>query len=208
MSANYNVYIVPLAEIIALPDGLEKTARLVAWLQGLYEDRSSVPVLVGGAAVELMTGGAYTTGDLDFVGSVPPEVGKRLVAAGFERKGRHWIHSEGQIFLEFPSARLEPDEEKTDLKVAGLRIDVVAPEALVVDRLAAWKFWNSAVDGVNAFLLLRAVGNELDEKMLERLATRREVTRALARARAFASRFQSSDPKPEELTRWAEKSEV
>jgi hypothetical protein len=54
----------PLGKILALSDGFEKTARLAAWVQSLFEPGQE-PVLVGGAAVELLTRGAYTTGNLD-----------------------------------------------------------------------------------------------------------------------------------------------
>ena len=57
-----------------MADGPAKTARLAAWVQGLYEGLGSAPILVGGAVVELITGGAYTTGDLDFAGTVPKEI--------------------------------------------------------------------------------------------------------------------------------------
>ena len=52
-----------ISQILDLTDSPGKTAALVEWVQGLYEDDATIPVLVGGAAVELLTGGAYTTGD-------------------------------------------------------------------------------------------------------------------------------------------------
>ena len=192
-----------LPEILGRADGPEKTAALVAWVQALYEGESSVPVLVGGAAVELLTAGAYTTGDLDFVGQVPEPVAKRLRQAGFEARGRHWIHPRGEVFLEFPSAELDPLEESVDLEVAGQRLVVLAPEAVLVDRLAAWEHWDSSTDGVNAFLVLRAVGDELDWRRLESLAQRREVVGALDRLREFARRLADSDPSQEPLEQWA-----
>ena len=99
-----------LASVLSLPDGPAKTVALVAWVQGLFE-RDRTPVLVGGAAVELYTGGAYTTGDLDFAGTVPTAAARTLAAAGFVRHGRHWIHEAGQVYLEFPSAALAAGEQ-------------------------------------------------------------------------------------------------
>ena len=192
-------------EILSQPDGPDKTAALVAWVQGLYEDESSVPVLVGGAAVELLTGGACTTGDLGFVGRVPETVAGRLRAAGFETQGRHWIHPRGQLFIEFPGSELDPLEESVDLEIAGWRLLVLAPEAVLVDRLAAWEHWHSSTDGVNAFLVLRAVGDKLDWQQLESLARRREVGRALDRLCDFATRLGDSEPSLAELEQWARK---
>jgi len=61
-------------EAASLPEGPQRTAAIAVWIQSLFSEEKQVPVLVGGAAVEILTGGAYTTGDLDFVGSVPPSV--------------------------------------------------------------------------------------------------------------------------------------
>lgn len=196
-----------LTEVLSLPDGPGKTAALVAWVQGLYGAGEEQPVLVGGAVVELLTGGAYTTGDLDFAGSVPRAVARKLAAAGFDQRGRHWVHARGQIFLEFPSDHVEPDEGSIDLELAGHTLRVLAPEAVVVDRLAAWEFWNSSTDGVNAYLVLRAVGARLDLAKLRRLVKRREVAKAWKSLRVFARRFESRDPTPEELAAWADRAD-
>lgn len=77
-----------LQTILSLPEGPGRTAAVAAWLQGLYDADIEKPILVGGAAVELYTGGAYTTGDLDFVGSVSPTVALGLKSAGFSQRGR------------------------------------------------------------------------------------------------------------------------
>jgi len=187
-----------------LDEGPERTAALVAWLQSLYEDEASIPVLVGGAAVELLTGGAYTTGDLDFIGEVPDEVARRLSDAGFERKGRHWIHREGQVFIEFPGDKLDSGEEAITLEAGGWKLRVLAPEAVLADRLAAWQFWSSTTDGVNALLILRATGDRMDLELLELLVRARDVSRAWARLEDFSRRFSTSEPTSEEIARWAE----
>ena len=55
MSASYNVWIVTgLLARLRLPEGPRRTAALAAWFQSLYPDGRR-PVLVGGAAVELLT---------------------------------------------------------------------------------------------------------------------------------------------------------
>ncbi len=190
-----------LTDILALPEGVRRTAVLVAWVQGIYGVDDPKPILVGGAAVELYTGGAYTTGDLDFVGSVPATVAKALAEAGFERRGRHWIHDPGQIFLEFPASGLDWGEEAITLEVEGERIVVVEPEALVADRLAAWQVWESPQDGVNAWLIAR--GRSLDFQRIEALAGARGVSAAAARLAEILERWRGRDPTEEELEQWA-----
>jgi len=190
-----------LARILSLPEGTRRTAALVAWVQGVYETEEEKPILVGGAAVELYTGGAYTTGDLDFVGSVPPRVAKALKKAGFEQRGRHWIHDVGQVFIEFPASGLEGGEESIVLETEGERILVVEPEALVADCLAAWQVWQSPEDGVNAWLITR--GRRLDLHRVDVLAGAKGVSLAARRLAEVVERWQERDPTEEELVSWA-----
>ena len=96
-------------DALSFPEGPERTAAIAAWVQGLFLGDEQVPVPVGGAAVEILTGGAYTTGDLDFVGFVPATVRREFEMNGFKKTGRHWIHERAQIFLEFPGDALDPE---------------------------------------------------------------------------------------------------
>lgn len=188
--------------ILALPDGPARTARLAAWVQGLFP-AGSEPVLVGGAAVELLTGGAYATGDLDFVGLVPSSVARALADAGFERHGRHWVHEGGQVYLAFPSSALHPEETTVRLQVAGVDLLVISPEDLVAERLGAWKHWRSAVDGVNAWLLLRALGRTLDRERLRRRCEQVEAPDALDALLGWSDRLGGREPAAEEVEAWA-----
>ena len=188
-------------EILSLPEGTRRTAALVAWLQGIYATDDEKPVLVGGAAVELYTGGAYTTGDLDFVGTVPQPVAERMKEVGFRKRGRHWLHEGGKIFIEFPSSGLDGGEEPIVLEVEGERLLVVEPEALVADRLAAWQVWQSPEDGVNAWLVTR--GRRLDLHRVGALAEAKGVSSAANRLVDVIERWQERDPTEEELVAWA-----
>ncbi len=192
-----------LSEILRQPDGSDKTAALVGWIQDLFSEEE-IPVLVGGAVVELLTGGAYTTGDLDFAGRVTPAAAAKLEGAGFEKRGRHWVHAEGELFVEFPASSLESDEEGIWLVIAGRRLRVLAPEAVIVDRLAAWQHWNSSTDAVNAFLVYQATHQQLDRPRLLRLVTARQVKESWTRLEAFVEGLGGVDPGTEELERWAE----
>ena len=193
-----------LADILGLPDGVPRTARLVAWVQGLFES-DEPPVLVGGAAVELFTGGAYTTGDLDLVGEVPAAVASALEGAGFVRRGRHWIHEEGQVFLEFPSDTLADGETAVRFQVGGCEIVVIAPEDLLAERLGAWQHWKSTVDGANAWLLLVALGDDLDTQRLHARCGALEAEAALEALERFRRRWDAAEPSEEEVVEWAQR---
>lgn len=194
---------VPLDEILALPEGLEKTVALVAWFQGIYPPGAGVPVLVGGAAAEILSGGAYTTGDLDFVGEIPPEVAGRLEEAGFSRQGRYWLHEKGQVFVELPASGLGPGERAVSLQVCDRTLLMLSPEDVLVDRLAAWQFWSSQVDGVAAFWIWQSHGERLDLKYLQVTTEHKGLIAALGRLQLFSEQLAGRSPEPEELFSWA-----
>ena len=184
-----------------LPEGPRRTAAVAAWIQSLY--RARPPVLVGGAAVELYTGGAYTTGDYDFVGDVPETVGKALEEAGFKREGRHWIHAKAKLFVEFPGSAVQSHEKTAMLDVAGVSVLTLSPEDMIIDRLAAWQFWKSTTDGGNAFLIWKAQENRLDRKRLGQLAELRGVQKGLTRLQQFVREVGARTPSAEDLEKWA-----
>ncbi len=189
-----------LPALAALPEGPTRTATIAAWIQGLYE--SKPPVLVGGAAVELYTSGAYTTGDFDFVGHVPDSVARALIEAGFERKGRHWIRAEGEIFVAFPGTSIQTHERPAMIDVNGTRVLTLSAEDMIVDRLAAWQFWRSTTDGASAYLIWKAQNDRLDRRRLSNLADRRKVGRALRRLEGFVEESKLA-ASAEEVENWA-----
>ena len=84
-------------------------------------------------------------------GGVPDSVGKALEEAGFRREGRHWIHSNAQLFVEFPGSAVQEHETTARVEIDGIRVLTLSPEDLIIDRLAAWQFWRSTTDGASAF---------------------------------------------------------
>jgi len=187
-----------LARALRREPGPDRTAAIVAWFQNLF--KSDPPVLVGGAAVELYTGGAYRTGDLDFVGRVPSEVSRKLESAGFRKRGRHWIREEAQIYIELPAAAFDRKVEIDAIQIDEWTIVLLSPEDVLVDRLAAWKSWRAPVEGINSYLLYRARGQAMDNKRLEEVAGVVGVADALDSLR----RFGDQDREPQEIEEWAE----
>jgi hypothetical protein len=102
-------------------------------------------------------------------------VARRLEAAGFSRQGRHWVHEEGQVFVELPGAGLDPDERAVFTQVAGWMVLILSPEDILVDRLAAWQFWKSPMDAVAAFWVWQSMGSRVDTSRLRAAAERKGV---------------------------------
>ncbi|MEJ2366928.1 MAG: hypothetical protein P8Z49_00895 [Acidobacteriota bacterium] len=192
-----------LEKIISMADGPEKTSALAAWVQSLYAAEDESPVLVGGGAVELYTGGAYTTGDLDFVGHVPARVAHALADSGFRKDGRDYIHERGQVYLEFPGARLESGESTRMERFGKHSVLLISVEDLLVDRLCAWVFWKSPVDGANAFVLFNTKKAALDWTRLRSRAEEEDVLRALNELEEFAALYPEGEPPVEDLEAWA-----
>jgi hypothetical protein len=195
--------VMDLTDILVRESGPGRTAALVEWIQSLYQATEERPVLVGGSAVELYTGGAYVTGDLDFVGSVPTSVAAALRKNGFRKQGRHWIHEAGRVFLEFPSSNLAEGERTVERKFEGRDILIISPEDLVVDRLSAWVHWRSPVDGVNAYLLYRSLAGELDTDRLKARMMEAEVGSAYEVLVSLYNKSSGSIPDQEVLEEWA-----
>jgi hypothetical protein len=158
---------------------------------------------VGGAAVELYTAGAYTTGDLDFVGEVTKEVSEQLKSVGFKREGRHWIHAKEELFIEFPGSAVQAHERTVIVDVGGISVLALSPEDMIVDRLAAWQFWRSMTDGASAFLVWKAQERRIDRARLAALADIRGVKKALARLVDFIQEIGERRVTGEELEKWA-----
>lgn len=175
-----------LREAAGSTDRAERTLGLAAALTEVLTEAGSRPVLVGGGAVEIYTRSAYTTHDLDFVAALTESASEAMAGLGFELDGRHWIHEELGIVVEFPGTTLAP-AEAVSIEVDGVELRIIAVEDLIVDRLASWKHWGWDPDGAAAVLLL-ALHRDLDQRRLRQRAADEDVADALGSLRPLAER--------------------
>lgn len=107
------------------------------------------PVLVGGAAVEVYTGGAINTGDFDIVTPWQEEFEEELRRLGFVKpKGpgkltRGWIHPDLQLGFEVVSGSLlDGMAEGERVRLIGLGSDgeaaVISVEDMIADRMGQY----------------------------------------------------------------------
>lgn len=155
--------------------GVKIAAVIAEALRQIGDD----PVLVGGAAVEFYTDGNYSTKDIDMIAMGGPSLWKVMEELGFKRQGKDFIHSGLNIYIEFPSDALNPDEKSDLIEIDGIPLKIISIEDLIVDRLVAYQFWKSSIDGLNAIFLLELGKGDM-QRVRER-AEAREVQDALNR---------------------------
>ena len=155
--------------------------------------------------MELYTGGAYRTGDLDFVGIVTKDVTEKLEQAGFEHHGRHWIHQRYRLLIETPDRSLDSGNAVATIRLGSTSVLVLGLEELIVDRLAAWQFWRSEIDGYNAWRLWSSGEQRIDPARLRSLAARNETTAALDSLVEFARGHRLRRPTDGEIEEWTRK---
>jgi hypothetical protein len=158
-------------------DRAERSIHIAAIIAEAFRGTVGEPILVGGAAVEFYTQGGYSTADIDMVIPGGPEVGSIMKNLGFEKLGKDFIDKKRQIYIEFPSNSLKPSERFDVLQVGERSLHIISLEDLIIDRLCAFKFWRSAIDGVNALLLLEL--GQADQKRLLARAHEEDVHDAL-----------------------------
>lgn len=180
---------IELQKAASTKDAAERHVLIAAIISEALRQVHQDPILVGGAAVEYYTQGGYSTADIDLVAEGGSDLLQVMEALGFERMGKDFIHPKMKIYVEFPSRRLKTGELAHLLRIGKKNLRIISPEDLIVDRLCAFKFWQSAIDGVNVLLLLEDAGLNLariearakDEKVLDALVALQELQQEIIR---------------------------
>ena len=159
-------------------DPLKKSLTFLCILTEALKSKDIRPILVGGRALEFYTLGGYATKDIDLVVNGRTQVSAVLEEMGFlKRPGeRHWYHEDLDLALEIPDDFLAGSMDKlTALEIEGKECYIIGIEDLVVDRLAAAKFWKSTVDAQWAAKLVALHIDEIDIEYLRQAAVKAEV---------------------------------
>ena len=155
----------------------ERAVAIASVLSEALQEADQEPVLVGGSAVAFYTEGGYSTADIDMVSEGGPKLIETMLGLGFEKLGKDFVQSQLKIYVECPSRSLKPSEQTLTLNVDGRPLKIISPEDLMVDRLCAFKFWQSGIDGACAIMLLEL--QDLDESRLTQRALEEDVHDAL-----------------------------
>lgn len=136
--------------------------ELAALVSEALDGAGIVAVLSGGGAVQIYSGNAYLSHDLDFVTSAPTRrIAAALAPLGFKHDGRRsFVHPSTPFFVECPAGPLMVGDEyvrewaEHETK-AGI-IQILTPTQCVMDRLAAYFHWKDPQSLEQALLVARA----------------------------------------------------
>jgi len=105
-------------------------------------------VLTGGAVVSIYSNNEYVSSDLDFISYGDDKKIKEVMKElGFTMKeGRYYTHPKTKLFVEFPPPPLAvgntPIKKVAEIKKRGKILKLLTPTQCVMDRLAAYFFWD------------------------------------------------------------------
>lgn len=157
---------------------LKKSLLFLGVLTEALKCESIRPVMVGGRALEFYTLGGYATKDVDLVLNGRTHAGNVLKEMGFQKRPgeRHWYHEDLDLAVEIPDDYLAGSTEKlTVIEIEGMECYIIGVEDLIVDRLAAAKFWGVESDLQWAAKILALNVNDVDAEYLGKAAQKAEV---------------------------------
>lgn len=148
-------------------------SELAAYVQDALQADGIVVVLSGGSAVSFYSNNKYVSKDLDLINtsfSRRSRLKATMEKIGFAEKGRYFINTETQFFVEFPDGPLsvgeEPVKEIREFELATGTLRILSPTDCVKDRLCAFYFWNDK-QGLEQAVLV-AKDQQVDMREIER----------------------------------------
>jgi len=166
-----------LQRAAAEKDPALRGVRIAAVVARALGEAGLEPTLVGGAAVAFYTEGNYTTQDVDLVAPSGPRADGAMQRLGLLKRGKDYVSEDGAIHVGLPSAALGPTERAEVIEIDGVPLRIISVEDLIVDRLCAFKFWKSGIDGLNALIMLEL--GRADRSRVESRAGEENVLDAL-----------------------------
>jgi len=157
------------------PNELRRKMLFLGYLTDRLDRKSQSIYLVGGQAVETYTAGQFTTGDIDITSTDRETTEGILGRMGFKRGGMVWINEALGMAVHIVDTIPNRTEKTRLIRVGPFTVRVVGIEDLIVDRLAAAKFWKSDRDAEQAEALFNAFVRQIDMKYLRKRAGEEKV---------------------------------
>src|SRR5712692_9969985 len=157
------------------PNELRKKMLLLGYITDRLDRKSQSIYLVGGQAVETYTAGQFTTGDIDITTTDREATEEILGRIGFKREGMVWLNEALGLAVHIVDSYPKRIEKTRTFQVGPYTVRVVGVEDLIIDRLAAAKFWKSRRDSEQANALFRSFRDQIDLQYLKERAKQEKV---------------------------------
>ncbi len=148
---------------------------MVGYLAYGLSKRGDSLFLVGGQAVETYTAGQFTTGDIDITTTNRVATEERPRLLGFVKVGMVWLNERLGVAVHIVGPYPTRSGKVRTVDVGPYRVRVVGVEELIIDRLAAAKFWNSQRDAEQATVLFDGFRKSIDLEYLRQRAREEKV---------------------------------
>lgn len=158
-------------------DQFERKVQFVGYIFEYLRRQKITAYLVGGEAIEIYTGGQFSTGDIDITTTNQEKTAKLLLELSFTKEGMIWLNEKLRIAVQIVASFPSRTEKIRTIKVKHYEIKVEGVEDLIVDRLVAAKFWRSNVklDVEQATVLFFEFKDSMDMKYLGKRSSEENV---------------------------------
>lgn len=175
-----------LAEEIREALARGSVVEVLAAVNSFLEERGlGRVIIVGGYAVEIYSGGAYRTGDVDVIVEGGAELLRRALGLVEEWRGRVWVYKGLEQAIDIVSTRYAKPRGPVRLRVGGRAVYVEPPEESIVSCMSACVHWQSDLDCEKAAMVMAAQWDVVDWEYLERRAREEHALERLEEVRSL-----------------------
>lgn len=141
-------------------------------------------MIVGGSAIEIYTGGAYVSGDVDFVTDSRAAVARVLSAWKFEDRGKWFSKKDWSLFVDVMETHATGSRRLSRVIVTRVGpFRIAAIEDLLVKRVREAVNWQDREEAFDQAVLLARYADHVDWGYIERFAAEEGWLRQLAELR-------------------------
>ena len=152
-------------------DETERFLYFIAWLNTIIEKmRLGRIIIVGGFAVEVLTGSTYRTYDIDIIvegKKAKVFIEEFLMKISKPRKGRIFLpkfYALASKGIDIVGILYDKVKEPIKVKVEEVYVYIEACEELILTYLSGWKFWESLEDRDKVYALIKVYWNKIDRE--------------------------------------------
>ena len=146
-------------------------------------------IIVGGYAVELYSGGAYKTGDVDVIVEGDVDFVKSVLSKlSGKRGGRIWVLREIGLIskaIDIVSSLYDKEKNPVRVEVEDFTVYIEPPEETIISCLNACIYWKSDLDCEKAAMVMAAQWDRIDWSYLRARSEKENVAEILEKIKTI-----------------------